>query len=331
MKQVKNKHKKFYYFAKGLVETVHLYGVNNMWGKEPGPFYCGLSMILNIGQFDIYLKAPLSTSKDVEIAINFATKQGIVLTLNNDFSMARHNHMIDCSWISRYAEENERLWIGYQQMSPLRICSIRMVSNNKKYSSFFHTLWLFDCIITGSPNINKNIKIKKKEVLLLEVLVSSIINKESEIKNIDSYCLNCFMLYCLNKKNIILRMADIHYYIYKLNECNLSFLFYHLQRKRKGYIGNSKRLNLLQPNLLKLFPNIKHVKMNTKSFNGCYKFNMISFLDVICSNSRDIVYQIDIGYDSYKSWISSSIRSRYNDKQWNIKRSFPNIVISCFE
>ena len=86
---------------------------------------------MNIGQFDIYLRSPTSTSKDIEIAINFATRDGIILTLDNDLDHGQLNSMIDCSWISNYPEENERLWVGYQKMWPLRIVSIRIVENNR--------------------------------------------------------------------------------------------------------------------------------------------------------------------------------------------------------
>ena len=107
--QIKDRHSKHCWMAKGLVESVDCWGVNNAIGDtNSGPFYCGLSQILNIGHIDVHLKAPLSTSKDIEVAINFATSDGVILTLNNNTPIGIQDKMIDCSWVSRYAEENER-------------------------------------------------------------------------------------------------------------------------------------------------------------------------------------------------------------------------------
>ena len=87
-------------------------------------------------------------------------------------------------------------------MYPLRIVSIRIVENNKTYQSFFHTLWLFDVIITGSKSIIEIKKgdITKKDVLILEKLIDSKANKLKTSQEIDPFISDCFSLYCLNKK-----------------------------------------------------------------------------------------------------------------------------------
>ena len=114
-------------------------------------------------------------------------------------------------------------------MHPLRIHSIRIVENNKKYQSFFHALWLFDVIITGSESIFyiKRGDITKRDVLILEKLVKSKINKAKE--RIDPFIVDCFALYCLNKQHIELNMEWIYARIYQGNDCKLSFLFYQLK------------------------------------------------------------------------------------------------------
>ena len=234
IQEIKKRHQKYHHFGKGLVETVHCYGVYRglFDGGECGPFYCGLNKILNIGQFDIYLRCPTSTSKDIEIAINFATRDGLILTLNNDSYYGQMNNMINCNWISRYSEENERLWIGYQDMKPLRIESIRIIDTNKKYTAFFHALWIFDMILSGRIVSWKG-DVTRKDVLILQQLIDCKLGTKKEIPSIDRYILNCFDLYLLNKTNIILNMDQIYKYIYNLNECNLSFLFYDLHPREK--------------------------------------------------------------------------------------------------
>ena len=111
---LKKRHQKYYHFAKHIVEAIKVWGINRDYDKEHGPFYCGLSQVLNIGEFNIYLKSITSTSKDIEVAINFAKRDGCILQIDNDIGIGQK--MFDCSFISNYSEENERLWIGYENM-----------------------------------------------------------------------------------------------------------------------------------------------------------------------------------------------------------------------
>eukprot|EP01084_Bolivina_argentea_P060463 110472_1 len=83
----------------------------NPRGEEPSSFFCGLSLVLNIPSFAIYLSGPCSTSKNIVIAINFADRDGMILELiNNEPGCCQQNYF-DCSWISNYSEENERLFM----------------------------------------------------------------------------------------------------------------------------------------------------------------------------------------------------------------------------
>ena len=101
---LKKRHQKYFYFAKGIVEAVKVYGIGG-YEDGYGPYYCGLSCVLNIGDFAVYLKSPTSTSKDIEVAINFATRDGIIMqinNINNNTQEAPSQRMFDCSWIGRH-------------------------------------------------------------------------------------------------------------------------------------------------------------------------------------------------------------------------------------
>ena len=205
IEELKKRHQKYFHFAKGITQVVHLYGVDGDEGMsfdkkkdeeyEKGSFYCGLNCELNIGEFAIYLKSPTSTSKNIEVAINFATKTG------NDTAAGKYQKMFDCSWISRFSEENERLWIGYNGMRRLRIESIIIIESNKKYQLFFHSLWIFDHdMILSGESVDFNIP--KENILILSILISNQVDGSIKNKNIDEYILNCFDLHLLNKRNI---------------------------------------------------------------------------------------------------------------------------------
>ena len=74
-----------------------------------GPFFTGLSFVLNIPQFGITLNSPTSTSVHIEVATKFAGDHGMIVELGigSDFNMV-NLRVFDCSWISQYKEEDER-------------------------------------------------------------------------------------------------------------------------------------------------------------------------------------------------------------------------------
>eukprot|EP00488_Nonionellina_sp_1-RS-2012_P000260 TRINITY_DN10750_c0_g1_i1.p1 TRINITY_DN10750_c0_g1~~TRINITY_DN10750_c0_g1_i1.p1 ORF type:complete len:106 (-),score=5.13 TRINITY_DN10750_c0_g1_i1:69-386(-) len=68
-----------------------------------------MSSVMHIPQFNIRLCTPTSTSKHIEIAMRFCGRYGIIIQLNNDQLQLRG---FNCSWFSRYPEEDERLFFG---------------------------------------------------------------------------------------------------------------------------------------------------------------------------------------------------------------------------
>ena len=93
-----------------LYETVYCYGSyhdNDSGEQLLGPFFCGMSMIMHIPQFNITLSSPTSTSKQIAVAMKFSGK-GIIIEFCNDSGDARKTTGLDVSWLSRFNEEEER-------------------------------------------------------------------------------------------------------------------------------------------------------------------------------------------------------------------------------
>ena len=121
---------------------------------------------------------------------------------------------------------------------------------------------------------------------------------------------------------------NIYEHIYKLNGCNLSFLFCNLVEIKDGK-DPKKKDNLMNPNLLSVFRNVNHVTINVSGLLCSYRFNPLSFLKIINKYSRDIQYEIKTGY--YYNWdISSSISSTYKSKGWDMKYNYTMDTISIF-
>ena len=90
--QIKRKNSRYYHWSKILRDTMEEYGTdyhgeywdtNRFYGEtyddddlsEPkliGPFYCGMSIILKLSQFNMFIYQPLSTSVHLEVAHKFS-------------------------------------------------------------------------------------------------------------------------------------------------------------------------------------------------------------------------------------------------------------------
>lgn len=291
--ETKKRHSKYYHFAKSIVEAVHLYPIH-----ENGPFYCGLNRVLHVGQYAIHLKGPTSTSVNIEVAISFAKRKGILMEMMNDGS---REYMFDCSLISRYSEENERLFIGFEDMRRLRIASIRIVNTNKNHAMLCNSLYVLDVALSSTPD-PKQLPCKKN-IQIVSSLLSCKLNLDGiKEQDIDEYIWNCFNLYLLNKENIVIQMKHFSKY-------NIPFLFYDIRptkswtyseeidRSYDEYMDNYegfKSLNLIHPNMLKLFHNVKLIDIVAGSnYKEMYEFDIYSLLLVIIESHKiNVKYHI---------------------------------------
>merc|ERR1712152_126053 len=101
-----------------------------------GSYYCGMSVVLNIPEFNIFLCSPTSTSKQIEVAIKFSGDHGVVLQLDNPPFSHGALYGFNCSWISRYKEEDERLFFGGYRR--IKIESVRKRSTKQNFKTFIH-------------------------------------------------------------------------------------------------------------------------------------------------------------------------------------------------
>lgn len=95
---IKKRNMEYHNFSKYIREIVEYYGnfgwrdyeddkVNNEYNIERGPFFCGMSFIMVIPQFNILLNGPTSTSKQIEVAYRFSGDEGIVIQINNNMDI----------------------------------------------------------------------------------------------------------------------------------------------------------------------------------------------------------------------------------------------------
>ena len=111
----KRRNSKYWWFSKTLLETIQVFGESRIkdtkkmiYGDFCGPFYCGMSTVMKIPEFYMFLASPTSTSIHIEVAIRFGGDSGIIIEFNNEqHTFGEYVKGTDVSWISRYQEESE--------------------------------------------------------------------------------------------------------------------------------------------------------------------------------------------------------------------------------
>eukprot|EP01084_Bolivina_argentea_P260720 440374_1 len=113
-------HQKFYFLSRFLFEAINFFG-NPM--KHTDTIFHGLNQQLLFKKFTAYFNAPMSTTPDQQVAINFAAEAGIILQLRNGNKTINPNYIIskfqanqprylNVNWISAHNHENEWLFFG---------------------------------------------------------------------------------------------------------------------------------------------------------------------------------------------------------------------------
>ena len=111
LSMTKRRNSEFWWWSKLLIDTVQYLGMNNIQYSAESPFFTGMSMSLNMPSFCVDLYSPTSTTLHQEVAMKFATEEGIIVEFRDD-KLRDHElefaKAFDVSSISRYREEEER-------------------------------------------------------------------------------------------------------------------------------------------------------------------------------------------------------------------------------
>ena len=138
----------YHFLSKGLREIVELYGTKLQDSKLKN-FYTGISCELVFPSFVCRLFGPTSTSAQISVATTFATKKGMLVTLNmnGDYFSNGSLKYFNCSLLSCYPNEDERLFIGGQYT--IKFGNIRTVRNGKNFTKFVKPITKFAGVLSG--------------------------------------------------------------------------------------------------------------------------------------------------------------------------------------
>eukprot|EP01084_Bolivina_argentea_P270582 460139_1 len=285
---IKKRNQIYWWLSKILRETAQYYGDNKVSRRKTyGPFFCGMSLVMVLSEFNIRLCSPVSTSKQKEVALRFAGESGILMTLNNngDYYSALYLRSFNCAWISQFKEEDERLFIGGDWR--IRVQSITVISlvEIESFPEFFEVFYLFDCMINGSDTKklekNKVINIKSQYKNVISGLMDNNLGLETE-KQFHKYVCDTFNVFLIKKTHIIVNLSYLNDYFQTLAELIIDPL-------QPNEYETTNKFNTL---FFKLFKNIEHIIIYTDCKYQCDLMSFISFMESINNNMNNLSIMI---------------------------------------
>ena len=274
LNKIKERNQKYHHIAKYLREIVQYYGING-W-QESGPFYTGISFVMTIPSFSIRLNGPNSTSKYKEIAMRFATRDGIIIQLNNKSFTGKQEVFFDCSWLSAFPEEEERLLFGGRWK--LEIETIIIMETKQNYQQFMHAFYAFDQMLSGECSDLED-KIKKSDIDIIGLSINNYLGLKQN--SLDKYINDTFHLFTNNKSQIILNLDEMWRYV--KDKKFISLIMHSVKEQGVDDIGDNNN-NCFKSSLFNLFPNLKEIIIYTSSYHYYYPINILNLLSTICSS-----------------------------------------------
>eukprot|EP01083_Nonionella_stella_P018436 51372_1 len=307
LSSVKNRNREFAVWSKLLRETVEYFGnlgdhrkkadsLEHAWKDLPmetGPFYCGLSRVVVIPEFNIRLIAPTSTTKQIEVAQRFASENGIIIQLNNNGDM--ESYLLpswNCSWLSTFSGEDERLWMGGHYR--MKIETVRIMTTAKTYNRYLSSLFYFDRMVTNvaAASAYDDCHPTNTDYLILCDL-SRYKMKQDNYGTHPQYILKTFEAYTKHKTHIVINLHFLDFYCPKLSHLITHKLKQKEIRGKKQLeynMNGQTNTNILKPVIFKIFDNAQTLIICTTcsyaNGTGEYPIDLLSLLSLLINASN---------------------------------------------
>ena len=291
LKNIKRRNAAFFWMSKFLRELVECFGQcsvgdveNGKWvDRMYGPFYCGMNIKLTVDSFAMRLNSPSSTSLQLAVAVKFSGPMGVVFTFNNpDEWQYQFLRAFDCSFISNFKEEDERLFFG--GFYRIKVVNVRLIKTKKNMQKFVMAMCEFDKALTG----NYFEEDTKNGFLIIDSLIKLCLEKETNKVILPSFIVDCFRAFVKNKKEICLDMyklcvGDAH--VNKLLVHSLDNRYYDEEIKR----SDDDLSNVIRSDIFSLFTNARLIIDSTYDTYS-FSFSLIALLNAILeTNLNEII------------------------------------------
>ena len=349
LEEIKRRNRKYWWWSKLLTETVMVYGnsyddndnANPSKNRNPlkGPFYTGMNHVMNMPQFNIDLLSPTSTSVHIEVATRFGGESGMILQFNNDSGSGQHTFGWDCSWLSRFKEEDERYTIHhihhcltvivcicyffvhrlfFRTNRRLSIVSIRIMEDASNLEKVIEPISFLDECLTDPHTLT--VKKSKSHYNTLRKLFDITLGNDSSIDT-NKYILGTFRCFIRNKTRLYINFENLKK-AFKDNEDD-SFLDLFLFKMNEVKEWNESKFerrdesdysNLIKPDIFKVFTNIEEITIDIMGDSeyivdghfweyGFYTLSLIALLSIMKETNVRLVIVEAYGFFKDKSWL----------------------------
>eukprot|EP01084_Bolivina_argentea_P194277 333301_1 len=370
MQSVKTRNSSYYWMSRRLREVVELYGgYRAQWsGVEcKGSFYCGVSTVMDIPSFSIRLCSPTSTSKHKEVAMRFAGKEGMILQFNNPHTVQyQYLRGFDCSWMSLYPEEGERLFFG--GFFPIKLESVIIRKTLQNFEQIVSSLWYLDAMVSGGSahegyagQAYEEMEANRGDILIIRNLINHVLNRKTS-QTFDPFIYSTFYSFCQHKKQIILDLpqlcitADVQIVdlimfpmdVSSVNGSNAQFVKSDIEEIEGSQQDFNCLSNLFRPELLEIFSNTKTIIMRTDHVHwmGDHQEEPLGWDTLLCAislkrllalieptNVQKVIVKSTDGH-GYYNWIAllsrpsiKAITKEYTAKNYSISFNEFSILI----
>ena len=297
----KKRNGRFHFVAKHLRELVQYYGVKGRktvcssfcpttkpcayHARQLGPFYTGVNCVLFMTEFKVRLSGPTSTTKTRAVAERFASDAGMIIKLNNisEDGPAREP-FFDCSWISLYFEEDERLFMG--GWYKLELKSIIIQSLKWNYKKFIIPFFLFDCMLSADdPTDEKRISIQpeKGQCDIVERAMANCLGRgDEDFATADAYIRDLFFAFASKKTQVTLNLYNMkEFTIQHVGPRFYSLIMHPIQEQTLANAEASEMsTNFFKPVLFELFTNLQEIVLYTTFYpTVMFAIDLIKMLD----------------------------------------------------
>ena len=289
LQSVKSRNAAYYHMARYFIETIQGYGYSEYETAAKGEvLFCGLSYQLFMPSFRIKLRGPTSTSTEIEIAQNFAKRQGIILQLTGE-----GERRFDVSWLSRYAEEQERVFV--HGLKSMRLEAVRLINRRNiwvNYGTFCEIMFLINkaCTGTGVEYEEKGSESQKR----IDIL-DGLFNND---RSIPIYMQKCFNLFRYNLQTLEIDFRYIDGYPNYIK----NIMLHNYEKMDKVYdckdpwsyfVELTGNTNIIQRKLIELFPNLTKLCIDCGSYQQ-WRFSMVGLIESLLSVNQRQQLQIEI-------------------------------------
>ena len=288
---IKARNREYSIWSRLLRETVEYFGQRGggdvynkssrkFMDKMHGPFFCGMSRVMAIPEFNLRICAPTSTSRQFAVATRFAGPSGMVIQLNNcGHANADNLRGFDCAWISQFSEESECLFAGGQFQ--IRVENILHIDENQNFESFSRVLFYFDCMLKGpsfSGMDEKDVKVGTSDCVALGKLIRhQLPSTRGGLQSpFPRYVHGLFEAMSVHCTELVRNLHQIYAHLLPIKDLLL-------------YPESDARRNVFRSEIFALFPNLKLLTMYTTKGDGSmdYALSLDELLRLLPSDREE--------------------------------------------